>query len=823
MSRIEIKTKNRRFPIAQNLYGIFFEDINRAGDGGLYPEMIRNTSFEDSILPHGCVDIENGYAMVSPTGWRDEFNHGEGLSRWVRENETAETPVPGWYCENADMRLDTLDTLNENRKASLKVTFSPDGIIYNTGFYGVPQKKNAGYLFYMFAKADERVVLSIETEDDNHVYSQKEIVIDSIEYKKYEVMLSADGDCENARISLRCKMGGVIKLGFCSMMPLETYQGHGLRMDLVEKLRDLHPSFLRFPGGCIVEGFTRDTVMRFKNTIGPVWERAGHLLMWHYHTSNGLGFHEYLQLCEDLQMEPLYVCNCGMTCQARCSLLLEGEELEEIFQDTLNAIEYATGGTDSKWGRVRAQMGHPEPFKMNYIEIGNENFGNDYEKRYVKFYTEIKKQYPNIQIVANTHMEEHGFPLDIADEHYYNTAEYFAENVGFFDHYDRKGPKIFLGELSVVRGFVGRLYAALGEAAFLIGMERNQDIVELSSYAPLLQNMNFKAWYPNLILFNNNKSFAIPSYYVLKMFGRNRGEYVVESKDTADVLYRPVHGMASLFGKPGLQYKEAKWNGNRVEVTHEIMGEIEAFDGKYRIVSANEQQKEEAKRMNGADTDQILVVFGEEEAVTGTFDIDIYVEEDREIIIGVYSSRIPNGEYVFDETNPPKDWNIENVKPFYWKIVNGISTLSEKPDAKPIALTEEYHTPIEKNAFNHFSYYADGRKIWLSINGQLIHEVSVPGFPSMASVVCDTEAQVIIKAVNMSSKADEIEIHIDCDVESNYQAAVLTGDKEDQNSMDCPQKVRDREKILQGAAKTFVYTAPAYSVNVIKLQKNRRG
>ena len=296
-------------------------------------------------------------------------------------------------------------------------------------------------------------------------------------------------------------------------MPDNTYMGHGLRTDLVEKLKGMSPKFMRFPGGCIVEGTTPSTAMRFRDTVGPAWESPSKLFVWHYRSTLGLGFHEYLQLCEDLGMEPLYVCICGMTCQGRKSVLLEGEALDEMVQDTLDAIEYAIGSKESKWGRLRASMGHPEPFKMTYLEIGNENWGPDYEKRYNMIYKKVKELYPQIKTIANEHVEKNGCPAECVDEHFYNTTEFFAERVNYYDDYDRKGPKIFVGEVAVNEGnYMGQLYAALGEAAFLMGIEKNQDIVTLASYAPLFENVNYRAWYPNLIRFNNHQSLGIPTY-----------------------------------------------------------------------------------------------------------------------------------------------------------------------------------------------------------------------------------------------------------------------------------------------------------------------
>lgn len=532
MSKLKIKTKERRFETARDLYGIFFEDINRAGDGGLYPEMLRNRSFEDSVLPEGYIQQEDGIHVKTVSGWLDEFCNGEGLCRWVKGNNIPETEIPAWYTHNAKMELELTDTLNEHRDAALRIQFEKDGSLTNTGYCGISVKAGESYSLYLFAKAKEEIGLDVAIEYQGKVLTGNSLVVSGQEYTRYDMKLTAAEDCHEAQLTISCKEGGEVLLGFISLMPDNTYMGHGLRTDLVEKLKGMSPKFMRFPGGCIVEGTTPSTAMRFRDTVGPAWERPSKLFVWHYRSTLGLGFHEYLQLCEDLGMEPLYVCNCGMTCQGRKSVLLEGEALDEMVQDTLDAIEYAIGSKESKWGRLRASMGHPEPFKMTYLEIGNENWGPDYEKRYNMIYKKVKELYPQIKTIANEHVEKNGCPAECVDEHFYNTTEFFAERVNYYDDYDRKGPKIFVGEVAVNEGnYMGQLYAALGEAAFLMGIEKNQDIVTLASYAPLFENVNYRAWYPNLIRFNNHQSLGIPTYYVWKMFGQNRGEYVVRSED----------------------------------------------------------------------------------------------------------------------------------------------------------------------------------------------------------------------------------------------------------------------------------------------------
>lgn len=548
-------------------------------------------------------------------------------------------------------------------------------------------------------------------------------------------------------------------------MPDNTYMGHGLRTDLVEKLKGMSPKFMRFPGGCIVEGTTPSTAMRFRDTVGPSWERPSKLFVWHYRSTLGLGFHEYLQLCEDLGMEPLYVCNCGMTCQGRKSVLLEGEALDEMVQDTLDAIEYAIGSKESKWGRLRASMGHPEPFKMTYLEIGNENWGPDYEKRYNMIYKKVKELYPQIKTIANEHVEKNGCPAECVDEHFYNTTEFFAERVNYYDDYDRKESKIFVGEVAVNEGnYMGQLYAALGEAAFLMGIEKNQDIVTLASYAPLFENVNYRAWYPDLIRFNNHQSLGIPTYYVWKMFGQNRGEYVVRSEDEGGRVYRPRTGMASLESNKELRFRNPIWNGEEAKITHELMGHV--------------QDTEDGRLLQLPDEEQLVITAGVE-----------------------------------------KEWDAALVRPFLWKVNGGQCSLEEFGYMHDNKLTEDFAISVKPGEYHRFGYETDGKQIRLYVDGELQKEISIPYGPAFVSVVTDTKDEIIIKAVNFAGDVDPVSITLDCQVQGDYTVTLLSGEKGDENSFEEPEKVKNITVNMHGASSEFVYEAPPYSVSALRLKK----
>ena len=815
MSKIEVKTKQKLFPTTPALYGLFFEDINRSGDGGIYPEMLRNRAFDDSVVPDDF--LIDGDDIINVNGYRWEFNNGEGSKLWIDRDNIAPTPIPAWYCKNATMVLDDTDTLHTNRVVSLAVDFGKGGEIYNIGYVGVPAKAGETYNFYMFAKVENPIALTLSLQADAKNLCEKTIEVCGSGFIRYDLTFLPNADSQNAKFVIFCESGGKVKFGFMSLMPADTFNGHGLRRDLVEKLRDMHPSFLRFPGGCIVEGASKSTMMLFSTTVGPVWERPGHHNLWGYRMTNGIGFHEYLQLCEDLDVEPLYVCNCGMTCQTRKSIHFDGEELDEIIEDVLNAIEYATGSADTKWGGLRAKRGHPAPFKLNFLEIGNENDGPAYIQRYKKFRDAIIARYPRMKIISNTHIGADGLPCDIVDEHYYNKADWFIRNTNLYDSYDRKGPSIFVGEFAVVTGKVTKLYTALAEAMFMIGFERNQDIVELAAYAPLFENIHYCSWFPNLIVFDNMRSYAIPSYYCWKLLAQDRGNHVVYSKQESGVEYTDFKGGPSILGDFGMKFRDAKWNGDAVYPSYEVVGHVKKTDCGFETTAADDSQINDLIRKYKLDSHPIIVLGDDEESTCGEFEVEIYAEEDKEIGIGLCSARWPEQSYTGESfTN---DRTPRSVTPLRWTIKNGISNFAERYErgtfqqlAKPVKVNIRY------GEYNRFKYVIDQKEVNFYINDEWVMNARIPSFSTMQSVALSNHEEVIIKAVNISDKPDDIEIALDCDVESEYVVNVLTGDPSAGNSLENPQNVRDESRTLTGASKRFIYQAPAYSLNVLKLK-----
>ena len=817
MSKLTVRTREKRFPAVPDLYGLFFEDISHAGDGGLYPEMLRNRSFEDSLLPEGCTLQDGGRTFVSPTGWIDEFNNGEGMDQWVRNNRVPPTPVPAWYCSGAEMALDHEQVLNEHRKVSLRVDFRAGGCVRNTGFCGIPQEAGKEYRFYMFARTETAVNLSLSIREKDRVYSSAEIALRPGGWTRYDASFTAAGTTRNAELCVICPDEAVIRFGFTSLMPAETFKGHGLRKDLAEKLRDMNPAFLRFPGGCIVEGFSMETVWYFRNTVGPVWERPSHWLLWHYRTTNGLGFHEYLQLCEDLNLAPLYVCNCGMTCQGRMPRYFDEKEQEEMLADILGALEYALGPSDSRWGAVRASMGHESPFRLDYLEIGNENSGPEYERRFDMIRDAVLERYPHLKIVANDRGRGRKLRTDIADDHYYNMPEFFAESITLYDRYDRQEADVFVGEFAVNQTYEGQLRAAVSEAMFMVGLERNQDKVRLASYAPLFQHVRYGSWFPNLIIFDNCRSFAIPSYYAWRLFGGSRGQDVVASEEEVGKIYYDLHGYPALSGDDGVRFRNPAWNGKPVIPSRCIQARTEeAPDGGIILFRKPDPDAPEFSFKTYP-----LVALGEDSGCRdGVFEVDAFCEEGKDIALGILVYPKPLSYY--DRTNPiPCDpWSMRFLEVSRW-ILSGGKSFVARGSFPPVPLSEPKEIRLRMNEYNRLRYTVSGHSLTLEINGETVDTVELPHYPAMGTVVTDDDESVILKIVNFSNEKEPVEITLDCDVRSGYTVGLLTGNAEDENSLDTPENVRDTLLQASGAARAFVYEAPAMSVNILTLAKEK--
>ena len=520
--------------ISDELIGIFFEDISSSADGGLYAELVQNGSFEFNLAERDGWGPGTAWRVVRP-------GHSLGLAQALQQ-EPLHANNPNY------MRLN-IERVGHYYDYDGWTGFG----LENNGFDGINVKKNAKYDFSLFARCVDgkdkqvRVVLLVPGKE-RKVLADTTITVSGKAWKKYAATLTASEDCPKAALQVLALNTGVMDVDMLSLMPQDTYKGHGLRRDLAEALEALNPKFMRFPGGCVVHGGGDGfwNTYRWKTTVGPKEQRRQLKNTWGYHQSMGLGYYEYFQLCEDMNMQPVPILPCGVSCQGtnggwgmktQAQDVVPMNEMDEWVQDALDLIEWANGDASTKWGRVRAEAGHPKPFNLKYLGIGNEEkITPEFAERFKYMYDKITKAHPEIVIVGTAGPGSHpGNPdfdngwkiaeeigLPILDEHYYEKHTYF-ETSRQYDSYPRdRKTKVYLGEYASKDK---KLRDALAEALYLIHVERNGDVVCMTSYAPLFAKKNATNWNPDLIYFDNERPFLTCSYYVQQMFGKSSGNY----------------------------------------------------------------------------------------------------------------------------------------------------------------------------------------------------------------------------------------------------------------------------------------------------------
>lgn len=524
--------------IQPTMYGIFFEDINFGADGGLYAELVKNRSFEFpqpfvGWVPFGDVTVQD----ADPA-----FSRNPHYIRIVNDGSLLRAGID------------------------------------NEGFRGIGLRKDEEYRFSVYARTTEGkpVRLSVElVQSDGANPVKKSIEVSGKEWNKVTTVLKSTFTDTHARLRIVLESDGAVDLDHISLFPVKTWKGreNGLRADLAQALYDLNPGVLRFPGGCIIEGNSLETRYQWKNSVGPVENRPLNENRWNYtfeyrafpdyFQSYGLGFYEFFLLSEDIGAEPLPVISCGLSCQYESNEIVPLNELDPYVQDALDLIEFANGDITTKWGKVRADMGHPAPFHLKMIAIGNEQWDKVYVERLEVFTKAIREKYPEIQIVGSSGPNASGdkfdylWPemrrvgVDLVDEHYYMEPKWFQDNARRYDFYDRKGPKVFAGEYAAhdhPTGKSNNLFAALSEAAFMTGLERNADVVHLATYAPLFAHVDAWQWNPDLIWYDNLRMMRTPNYYVQQMYGMNAGTDVL----SLHMKGEPVAGQDSLYATAAL-------------------------------------------------------------------------------------------------------------------------------------------------------------------------------------------------------------------------------------------------------------------------------
>ncbi|MEV5816871.1 alpha-L-arabinofuranosidase C-terminal domain-containing protein [Streptomyces mutabilis] len=529
---ITVDPSARGAAIDDTMYGVFYEDINRAADGGLYAELVQNRSFEYSTADNASY-----------------------------------TPLTSWTADGTAEVLNDAGRLNERNRnyLSLGAGSSVANSGYNTGIH---VEKGEKYDFSVWARAESGTTLTVTLRDAAGALAKvREVAVEG-EWRKYTATFTATRTSNRGRLAVATTAPAALDM--VSLFPRDTYKGqsNGLRKDLAEKIEALSPGFLRFPGGCLVNtgsmedyseasGWQRERSYQWKDTIGPVEERATNANFWGYNQSYGLGYYEYFRFAEDIGAMPLPVVPALVTGCGQNRATDDDALLKRHIQDTLDLIEFANGPRTSEWGAKRAEMGHPKPFGLTHIGVGNEeNLPREFMARFKEFRAAIEAEYPDITVVSNSGPDDSGATFDTAwqlnreagvdmvDEHYYNSPQWFLQNNDRYDSYDRNGPEVFLGEYASQ----GNAWKnALSEAAFMTGLERNADIVKLASYAPLLANEDYVQWSPDMIWFNNHASWGSANYEVQKLFMNNTGDRVVPSTATdTPAVSGPITGAVGL-------------------------------------------------------------------------------------------------------------------------------------------------------------------------------------------------------------------------------------------------------------------------------------
>ena len=761
--------------------GIFFEDINHAADGGLYAELIRNRSFEDD----------------------------SSLTDWTLFNDSS---------LRVTSSIETENLLNSAQNQALKLSFVTDGTsnaragVYNSGYWGINVVNGQTYKLSFYAKCDSNytgnVVVSLA--NSASTYAIDTIGALSTDWKQYTLSLTADGTTVDGRLCLSFNSNGVVWLDVVSLFP-PTFRDreNGMRPDLAQMLADIHPKFMRFPGGCFVEGDVLANRFQWTKSIGKIEERPGHYNLWGYRTSDGMGYHEMLQFCEDIGAEPLFVVNVGLAHDDYQNYT----DLSEYIQDALDAIEYANGDTTTTYGALRATNGHPNSFDLKYIEVGNENYyGNNYGNRYIQFYNAIKEKYPDIQIIGNvaawgtdTPAWTFDYSADLIDEHYYRTPQWFIGEYNKYDSYARTDPKVYVGEYAVTSGCGnGNLIAALGEAVYMAGIEKNSDIVPMNSYAPIFVNTNDRYWSPDMIVFDNSTAYGTPSYYVQKLFSTNIGTVNVQMAEANDSSFLPIVGNVGVGSwKTSVQYSD-------VHVTNDVND---------TLFSDNFSDAENWSAKSGT-WSVSSNIYSQTSTNTDCRSVSEYIAVTT-YTYSLKAKKISGSEgfliiFGYQDSNNFYWWNIggwNNTKHAIEKCTNGSKTTVASVAGS-----------ISSNVWYDIRMEISKQKVACYLNNVLIHTLENTESKLLYTAATLDEANdlLYLKVINPSCMKVASRLNVDGlnsnDALLDGTVATLTSDSAlAENSFEQPTRIVPVNTDLATVGNSFEYTFQPYSFSIFKL------
>jgi alpha-L-arabinofuranosidase len=784
------------------MWGIFFEDINLGADGGLYAELVKNRSFE---FPED--DGMTGWFKISPT-----------MAKGVVAVAEHESPAGG----------------NRHYARLRSEGTAPFGVS-NEGFRGMGLRQGETYEFsadLRIGAGSPRVSVELVGGDGSTLASAR-LEGGSAEWKPLKLALVPNDTDPKSRLNVILEGAGTVDIDMVSLFPRKTWKGRpgGLRADMVQALADLRPGFLRFPGGCIVEGARLDVRYQWQKTLGKVAERELLVNRWNYEFKHrptrdyyqtfGLGFFEYFQLAEDIGAEPLPILNCGMACQFNSGELVPMDKLSPYIKEALELIEFANGPVTSPWGARRAALGHPEPFKMKMLGVGNEQWGPQYVERYAAFHRALKEKHPEIALIsaAGPSPQDSRFHYlwpelrklgaDIVDEHSYASPLWFFSHSDRYDGYDRKGPKVFFGEYAAQSDFIvstknrNNLETALAEAAFMTGLERNADVVRMASYAPLFAHVDGWQWTPDLIWVDNLRVLRTPNYYVQQLFSTNRGDVVLPVSSDAPVTQLPPAGRIGLgTRRAAAEFKDVRvTRGTDTLLSSSFAAGAEGWsggeawsvaDGAYRQADPEASRSVQAGDKSWRDytlTLKARKLGGEDGLVVTVYDDGAGAR--AEWLLGTRG----NSRHVI-ETN----YGLQS------------QLVAQAPGS------------LESGRWYDVKVVLQGRRMDCFLDGKLVQSAQVLPRQTLqvyASATRDEKTgEILLKVVNPGSEATEAAVRLDgvAGVASTAQATVLTGEANATvNSFDKPASVAPVTETVSGIGPTFQRRFPPRSLTVMRI------
>lgn len=797
---IRVNTAEPSHRISPRLIGAFFEDINFGADGGLSAELVKNGSFEI------------GPALM---GWKAE---GEGLSVTVERDAPLSAANPSY----------------------LRLRGEGEGAIVNSGYRGIGVHADAPLAIGFYSRSEAgksaEVTATLVAEDGTKL-AEERFQIEGSDWRRHESQLTPTKTVAKARLEFRISGAGPVDLDVVSLSPVATWRDRprGLRHDIVELLADLKPAFFRFPGGCIVEGSQLKNRYQWKTTIGSPEERRSLVNRWNtefahrltpdYYQSFALGFFEYFQLSEDIGAEPLPIISCGMACQFNSGELVPLEELQPYIQDALDLIEFANGPVDSEWGAKRAAMGHPEPFNLRLLGVGNEQWGAEYFERYERFAEVLQREHPEIELVSTSgpfpsgrHFD-YAWPLlrklgvPIVDEHCYAMPDWFLREAHRFDGYDRKGPQVFMGEYAAQSVQIAsphnrnNLRCAIAEAAFLTGVERNSDVVTMSAYAPLLAHEEAWQWRPNLIWFDNLRSYVTPSYHVQRLFSHHRGDVSLPT-EVEDA--RPLAPITGRFGV-GSHQTAVEFRNVRIASGGNDDANALKLDDKDLTIRDGAWTATEGLLSNGSEHGSSRTLVGPR------------VEGDATLMLQARKVKGREGFVIFircGDGGSLIEWNIGGWGNREYGLTGHLATHSETPihfERKPGSIDEGRWYDVKVSI--------EGSHIRCYLDGELVHDIDAPA-PKIDRVFAvssreEKSGDTIVKVVNPTDNATEVRLELSgAPSEADACRVIqLSGQPDSENSIEHPKRITPQESQATIRPSGDTRSFPPHSLTVLRIAK----